>query len=225
MHARIRSTYGQQFTPKTPAHQAFSRFWHWVSLKSRRQIGDFNHDGNLDLAVANYCQSCGESSVGVLFGNGSGSFGAPATYPVDWSLEQAIVSADFNKDGNLDLAVSDLQAGAIYVYLGDARGNFRLSHKLAAGFWPYSLVASDFNHDGNVDLLVGDNGGGDGPTELTMLHGKGDGTFMPAVEYPVDFWPAAISVGDLSGNGASDLVVVNDVQSVTVYLGRVDGSR
>jgi hypothetical protein len=191
-------------------------------------IGDFNHDGNLDLAVTNYCQSCGESSVGVLFGNGSGGFGAPVTYPVDGSLEQAIVTADYNKDGNLDLAVSDLQfgaIGAIYVYLGDGQGNFQLSHKLAAGFWPYSLVASDFNHDGNVDLLVGDNGGGDGPTELTMLHGKGDGTFMPAVEYPVDFWPAAISVGDLRGNGASDLVVVNEVQSVTVYLNRVDGSR
>jgi hypothetical protein len=188
-------------------------------------IGDFNHDGNLDLAVANYCDSCEAGSVGVLFGDSSGGFGSPVTYAVEGSLEEAIVSADFNKDGNLDLAVTDLQNNALYVYLGDGRGNFRLSHTLAAGFYPYSLVAADFNHDGNADLLVGDNGGGDGPTELSMLHGKGNGNFETAVEYEVDFWPVAMTVGDLSGKGASDLVVVNNLQSVTVYLNRTGASR
>jgi hypothetical protein len=133
--------------------------------------------------------------------------------------------ADFNNDGNPDLAVSDLQNDAIYVYLGDKKGNFQLSQALGGQYYPYSLVAADFNHDGNVDLLVGDNGGGDGPTELSMLHGKGNGNFERAVEYEVDFWPVAMTVGDLSGKGASDLVVVNAVQSATVYLNRGGESR
>src|SRR5262245_17106453 len=67
--------------------------------------GDFNHDGATDLATVN----TGNSTLGVLLGNGDGTFAALVTYPVGTSIV-AVAAGDFNSDGKLDLAVADQPA-------------------------------------------------------------------------------------------------------------------
>src|SRR6185295_6161882 len=86
--------------------------------------GDFNHDGRDDLAVANYFSSPGSSNgeISILLNNGSGGF-LPATNISAGDLyPRAIVSADFNHDSELDLAVvnNDIvtPASAVTILLG-----------------------------------------------------------------------------------------------------------
>lgn len=66
-------------------------------------LGDFNHDGKLDMAIAAPVNS---TQVYVFLGNGDGTF-QPATNYSAGTGPTSLVAADFNKDGNLDLAVAD----------------------------------------------------------------------------------------------------------------------
>ena len=66
-------------------------------------VGDFNGDGNLDLAVANEVSG----TVAVLLGNGNGTFAAATTFSTGGSDPDSLAVGDFNGDGKLDLAVAN----------------------------------------------------------------------------------------------------------------------
>jgi hypothetical protein len=135
-------------------------------------VGDFNHDGKLDMVVAD--AGIGASGVSVLLGNGNGTFKPPTTIALDAS-PVAVVVGDFNGDGVLDVAALTTD---VFVLLGNGDGTFRIGGMFAVGSQPTSLATADFNHDGKPDLAVIDSQGVD------VLLGKGDGTFKSAVNYP-----------------------------------------
>jgi hypothetical protein len=108
----------------------------------------------------------------VLLGNGDGSFQAKRDFGTAPGPSSVAVG-DFNGDGILDLAVSNLLAGTISVLLGNGDGSFQPRTDFPAGDNPFSIVADDFNGDGNLDLAVTNNNG----TTVTVLLGNGDGTF------------------------------------------------
>ena len=80
-------------------------------------LGDFNGDGNLDVAVV---PTNGKDRILVLLGNGDGTFSSPKTYPAGIA-PHAIAVADFNGDGKLDLAVL---AANVTILLGNGDGTF-----------------------------------------------------------------------------------------------------
>ena len=85
--------------------------------------GDFSHDGKLDLvAVAASC--CPDGSVAILLGNGDGTFRPPVNYPAG-AGPISIVAADFNHDGNLDLAVATGLNTYISILMGNGDGTFQ----------------------------------------------------------------------------------------------------
>jgi hypothetical protein len=115
---------------------------------------DFNNDSKLDLATTN-----GADTLSILLGTGTGSFGSPTKYftPGMGSYYQgSIINADFNMDGNVDLATSDYAAGSGYasVFLGTGTGNFGTAGNFATGTNPFAIVAADFNMDGKPDLAT-----------------------------------------------------------------------
>jgi hypothetical protein len=187
-------------------------------------VGDFNGDGIRDLAVANYLND----TISVLLGKGDGTFKAQATYPVGNTPGSfsSLAVGDFNRDGRLDLAVSNCRCfdpgpSTISVLLGNGDGTFQRQIEFAAGSTPVGVVTGDFNRDGKLDLAAinyYDN-------KLSVLLGNGDGTFQNYVQYPVGSNPYGIEVADLNGDGILDLVTNNyNGNSVSVLLGKGDGT-
>jgi len=133
---------------------------------------------------------------------------------------------DFNGDGKLDLAVVDYDNGAADVLLGKGDGTFQSEVAYPTGSAPYAVAVGDFNGDGKLDLAVA-NGCTNCPFggSVSILLGKGDGTFQTHVDYATGNNPGAIVVGDFNGDGKLDLSVVNTSDStVGVLLGNGDGT-
>jgi hypothetical protein len=128
-------------------------------------VGDFNRDGIPDIAAANasLLASSISGKIGILLGDGSGGFAYPIVIDgveaadVDDPIPhfQAMVSADFNHDGKLDLAVSERAKNAVVILVGDGTGNFSPSRRFHAGEAPVTLTVGDFNQDGAPDLVAG----------------------------------------------------------------------
>ena len=141
-------------------------------------VGDFDGDGQLDLAVANSYSG----NVSVLTGNGDGTFRPAVNYPVGYN-PTAIVAGDFAGDGRLDLAVTvevSFTAGDLSVLLNNGDGTFRPAGEYLIGSDTIAIVAGDFTGDGHLDVALADQQG-----SVEVLLGNGDGTFQPAVDYNI----------------------------------------
>jgi len=129
--------------------------------------------------------------------------------------------ADFNLDGNLDLAVSDFQASSISIFLGDGNGGFASPVIVAAGSAPAGLVVADFGHDGVPDLAAAEYGSMD----LRIFKGVGDGSFQTAASYPLGGNANTLVRADFNHDGNLDLAVgvFNSNSQVAVFLGDGNG--
>jgi hypothetical protein len=189
---------------------------------------DTNRDGNLDLAIP-FRDDDGFDNVGVLLGNGDGTFGAPSPLlncSTSNCLEsQAVVAGDFNRDGILDLAsISSFgSADHVIIFLGKGDGTFTpvAQQPSVTLVHPVFLTTGDFDGDGILDLAIADAGS----TALTVLHGNGDGTFAqvsgePALPQP----PSFVTTADLNGDGKLDLVFSSAANTISIFLGNGDGT-
>src|SRR5207302_408575 len=163
-------------------------------------VGDFNGDGNLDLAVANWGGTNG--TVSALLGNGDGTFQTAVNYAAGLNSISIAVS-DFNGDGKLDLVVANSGSTNISVLLGNGDGTFRPAVNYGAETAPYSVAVGDFNDDGKLDVAVANAGSGYYQTggNVSVLLGNGDGTFQPAINYSAGVGPYSVAVGDFNGDG------------------------
>jgi uncharacterized protein (DUF2141 family) len=177
-------------------------------------VGDLNGDGNLDLVVANHLviDSSG-TTVGVLLGNGDGTFQPVVTYSAGEYI-LAVVAADVNGDDKLDLVVAIY--GGVGVLLGNGDGSFRpMVTYSSGGRFTFSVAVGDVNGDGRLDLLLGND-----VTSMAMLLGNGDGTFRQAVAYSSggSNYALSVAVGDLNGDGRLDIVADTGLESVGVLI-------
>jgi len=180
--------------------------------------GDFNGDGQLDLAVAN----SNSNNVSILLGNGNGIFGAATNFGVAGNVLPSVVVGDFNGDGRLDLAVANSNSNNVSILLGNGNGTFGAATNFGvAGNVPRSVVVGDFNADGRQDLavanLISNN--------VSILLGNGNGTFGAATNFAAGNGPLSVVVGDFNGDGRQDLAVVNTFSNnVSILLGNGNGT-
>ena len=181
--------------------------------------GDFNGDGVLDLAVA----ESNSDDVSVLLNNGNGTFQAPQSYAVG-STPLAIVACDFG-NGHIDLATANSNSNDVSILLGNGDGTFQPQLRFVAGAYPESLVAYDLNGDGRPDLAVGDLGSGDDSGDITVLLGRGDGTFQDQAKNLVGNGPMDAVTADLNNDGHLDVITTNfHSNDVSVLMGNGDGT-
>ena len=183
-------------------------------------VGDFNEDGKLDLAVAN-SGSTGSGGVTILLGNGDGTFTTGASLTTGEG-PFAIVTADFNKDGHLDLAVSNANSNTVTVLLGTGSGTFSLASTPAVGGMPQVLVVGDFNEDGKLDLAVSN----ESDNTVSVLLGNADGTFQTQSVFSsggTTGFPIGLMAADFNGDGHLDLAAVN-ASDVGILLGSGTGT-
>jgi hypothetical protein len=185
-------------------------------------VGDFNRDGFPDLAVAAGIDGSGAGAA-IMLNNGDGTFAAPILYPAEGSPSQ-IVTADFNRDGKLDLAVTDNISGNVDILLGTGTGAFGPPATFPATATPSGIVVGDFNRDHKLDLAIANYGSQD----LRILKGDGRGGFTTIHTYPLSSNAGEVAAGDFNHDGRLDLAVtvynIGSSDHISVYLGSGDGS-
>jgi hypothetical protein len=214
-------------------------------------VADVNGDGKPDLVVGNWCAdpNC-DGSVGVLLGNGDGTFQAVVTYPTGGFYAFAVAVADVNGDGKLDALVITKVAvckgtscdyvSSVGVLLGNGDGTFQKAVTYLSGglsFPPFSslLTVADVNGDGRPDLIVENSQCcGSSDSVLGVLLGNGDGTFRQVVTYKsgAGGWGTSVAVADMNGDGKLDVVATDQCASancinkglVALLLGNGDGT-
>ena len=196
------------------------------SLGGRVYAADLNNDGKMDLVVVDYGVydsngNCVPGGTYILLGAGDGTFGAPATITAVANPFDAAI-ADLNKDGKLDLVLSNTNytqncgthSFDLAVFLGNGDGTFKAAGVIATTphLQAASLAAADFNHDGNVDVAMGS-------SELPLIaFGNGDGTFQKAQALQIPGGEQQIQVADLNGDNLPDIVTLSSGNVITVAL-------
>jgi|SRR5579859_84617 len=202
-------------------------------------LADVNRDGKPDVVVANVCANngCPGGSVGVLLGNGDGTFQPATTYDSGGTYSYSVAVADVNEDGKPDLVVTNFYSDTVGVLLGNGNGTFQpvVTYGTAGsgGSNPYSVAVADVNGDGKPDLVVVNYVMANYLSKTVgVLLGNGDGTFRPAVAYGSGgVIPLSVAIADVNGDGKPDLLVANFWASfqnlngtVGVLLGNGDGT-
>lgn len=234
-------------------------------------VADVNGDGKPDIAVLNTFGDPG--TVGVLLGNGDGTFQPPTTYYTgDYSIPEALAVGDLNGDGHPDIAVAnfghndcDCNDGRVGVLWGNGDGTFQptvfyrsggydtVSISIVGGAWVVTNLCQDYYCDWPNGSVCWGRGcydsGGQNPLSAAIGSLDGDGIpdivvanedanpnndpslmlgvlldFQPAVlYYPGGGSPDRVAIADLNGDGKAD-IAVNTNSGVGVLLGNGDGT-
>jgi uncharacterized protein (DUF2141 family) len=168
-------------------------------------IADFNGDGKLDLAFADF--SYPSNIISVFFGKGDGTFQAPVSSTISQAVA-SVVAADVNGDGKLDLI-----ADGSCVYFGKGNGTFTQGscNTLPAGLYVRYFDVADFNGDGKLDIVT--LGGFENVSPfrqvVTIALGNGDGTFQKPLQFHAGLTATSfrgLGIGDFNDDGKLDVV-------------------
>ncbi len=201
---------------KTPAAYKVGKLPNSVAIE------DLNGDTYPDIITTNY----GSNDISVLLGKGDGTFQNQQIYAVGPNPKDLVVG-DFNRDGKSDIAVTNFNSSSnhISILIGNGDGTFQPQRiHIIDGEMPSSIVKGDFNEDGFMDLAVLNyslySGGNDVYVSyITLLLGKGDGTFSNKVVYSLNWiWINALLSKDLNKDGKLDLIIVTDSTEGTIIL-------
>jgi hypothetical protein len=188
--------------------------------------GDFNEDGNEDLAIVE-ANGTGDGTLAIFLGDGNGGFKLSTSYPIG-VVSGFVAVADFNGDGHLDAAVSDQGVdstpGDVIVFFGNGQGKLRrvAKFKMAPHQQPTGIAAGDLNGDHHPDLAVTLTGSG----SVAVFLNDGTGHFLEPVIYSAGdcCGPVDVKIADLRNNGRQDLVIANINAGLVVLLNKGDGT-
>ena len=159
--------------------------------------GDFNGDGQMDLAVVAADQVMIQTAV-------TNPVSPARSVPVP-DHPASVTAGDLNGDGSIDLAVMTYVNATVKVLSGDGKGAFSVTASLPVGENPSAAVIGDLNKDHIADLVVANRFG----NSLSVLLGKGGGAFGPGAQIPIGSHPIPVIMADLDGDSWPDLAAGN----------------
>ncbi|MEO6803595.1 MAG: FG-GAP-like repeat-containing protein [Granulicella sp.] len=176
---------------------------------------DLNADGKTDIVVGS------PNIVMLLLGAGDGTF--TSTTGLTTPREAAsFATGDFNGDGQLDLAVGNFnntegETAPVSIFLGNGNGTFNLVPSSISVPSPSSIAVVDLNQDGISDLVIPNYVG----SGVSVLFGKGDGTFAPSPVVPTTTSiPSGTVAVDVNGDGIPDLLTGNFDSTISIDITR-----
>jgi hypothetical protein len=186
-------------------------------------IADVNHDGKLDVIVANTI----DGTLDVLLGDNKGHFIRSQGSPFACGKNpNDIAVGDFNGDGNLDLVIANTETPYLTVLLGDGKGGFAPSphSPFDTHSFPHvhGVAVADFNGDGKLDVAT-DSWGHD---QILMFLGDGAGNLiLPGQVFKTGKRPyQRLRSADFNKDGKPDLVTTDlDQNAVSILLGDGQG--
>ncbi len=186
---------------------------------------DVNGDGKPDLLIGGGVplETGGfydDGGVQLLTNNGSGGFAAPVTYDKAPPAQNAnyaeittgFATADVNGDGRPDLIVVHGGTGSGHTYfevsLNDGAGGFAAPTRYDSGGGGL-LAVGDVNGDGQPDIILAGGDSTGGSIEVFLNDGSGGYNVINQPTYALapNLDPTAITLADVNGDGAPDLVV------------------
>ncbi|KMO42288.1 hypothetical protein VQ03_11125, partial [Methylobacterium tarhaniae] len=186
---------------------------------------DMNRDGKLDIVYS----AIGYSAVGVLLGNGDGTFqqqktmgsggGSNTTDP------KSVAVADVDRDGKPDLVTANFGGDSVSILLGNGNGTLRFSQTIStgAGSKPTSVAVADLTGDGRVELVTANSGN----NTLSVLIDDGNGNFSTRQDLDTgsNSAPSMVTMADFNGDGKQDLLaLLAGKQTAKVWLGAGNGT-
>jgi len=199
-------------------------------------VDDFNLDSIPDLVSANYGPQSGlPPSIGVALGRGDGSFSAPVihlTAPggniVPSHFPNLLKGGDFNGDGLPDLLARGARGTFVehplLLLLGRGDGSIVRGPEVPlrhgsnlVKYHANSFAAGDLDNDGALDIVAAG-------SDVQLATGKGDGTFESAVSLDVAWDVKSVAIRDVNDDHHADLIVLEGLEDLLVYLGDGDGA-
>lgn len=175
-------------------------------------IADVNADQIPDIMVANW----GDSKLGVLLGQGDGTFQPAILYSCRTCVQ--VAAGDLDDDGDFDVCATSFAIGAlgrVMVFLNDGTGVFNEPVEYVPNGNAHAIALGDLNADGALDIVTGD----DGSEKISVLLGLGDGTFAEAQTYAAGN-THVVAIADLNNDGLLDVLSgAIDHPGVGLYLG------
>jgi len=175
---------------------SFTVNYNWPGIS----VGDFNHDGKLDVVVATY-------GPRILRGHGDGYFDLFTNYDNGAGCFD-VATENFNNDTNLDFVTANYSSSSMSVFLGGGDGGFpaHTNYSGASSEYHYAVAVGDFNNDGLPDLATVNYYA----NSVSVRTNNGDGTFGAETNFSTKaLQPSALAVSDFNGDGNMDILTAN----------------
>lgn len=167
-------------------------------------------NGTADIVATN----AATNNVSVLLGKGDGTFVEPAaTYSLGVGPSGTgtgpvgVALADLKGNGIQDIVTANEKAGTVSVLLGKGDGTFEEPKEFKAGKKSRAVAVTDLSDDGKPDIATANSSSE--ANSVSVLLGKGDGTFASGQEFPTGKEPKAIALADFNVDGKPDIVTAN----------------
>ena len=182
-------------------------------------ITSFGQGGELDVLLADRTRWC----LTAFSGSAGGGLEVAGEVVAD-GRPHRIAHADFDGDGDPDLAVSRVGTGDVAVLRNAGAATFAPPEVVHSKDRPLDLRAADLDADGDVDLVVA-HGTLGGTSALSVLLNRGDATFDPSIELDIGASQLDIEVADVDDDGRADIVALEaGVNQASVLTGRGGGA-
>jgi hypothetical protein len=166
-------------------------------------VGDFNGDGNLDIAASDY-----NGVVEIFSGTGNGNFVQGLSYSIGGIGQEGIIAATFGTDPAPDLAVLNANSSTVTILTNNGIGGFSAGVPITLNAFGYQLAAADLDGDGNPDLAIAESGG----NQVGVLIWDSTTSLFdnPEVDVLVPGSPYGIALADVDGDTFTDIVATAD---------------
>ena len=181
--------------------------------------GDFNHDGNQDIAVADQLNGSIvllESEIDHGGADACAVLGLMRVNEItDIAVPEAMATADLDRDGNPDLAVVGSEGLSVFFGLGASDFDEGSDNPMTAGTNPAALAIADFNRDGMPDIIVANAGS----NYVSIFFNTGDQAFDSPCQIPVGRNANFVIARDLNGDGRPDFAIASkQTNDVLIFL-------